>query len=155
MTEKRSFEDGRLKEGSFTVEAALVLPIVLFTLVGILWLFFFVHNRAFISAAVWEAAVLGSMEEMHENGDGAAAGEERIRERMAAGFYGIGSIRESVSGGDVITVICSADMPAPVYTFHWSFEETAGANVLRPALYIRRKRAKSPRKSCRSSPPPA
>lgn len=51
----------KLKKGSFTIEAALLMPLILMVLMGLLYLDFFVHNRAWLTSAAYEAAVSGSM----------------------------------------------------------------------------------------------
>ena len=51
----------KIKKGSFTIEAALLMPLVLMILIGVLYLDFFVHDRAYLTAAAYEAAVSGSM----------------------------------------------------------------------------------------------
>ena len=56
------------KKGSLTVEAALLMPVLLLVMMGILYLFFWVHNRAWLTAAAYEAAVSGSMEGIKEEG---------------------------------------------------------------------------------------
>ena len=43
-------------QGSFTIEAACVMLIVLLTVMGIIYLSFFVHNRAWLTAAACSAA---------------------------------------------------------------------------------------------------
>ena len=128
-------------EGSFTVETALVMPLILFTMIGILALFFFVHNRAYFTAAVWETALLGSMEEMRENGDGEAAGLERVRERLEMGFYGLSSAEEAVTGGEEIRVSIGSLHSSPVFGFSWSSAEEGACSVLRPLTFVRRSRA--------------
>ena len=52
----------KLKKGSFTLEAALLMPLLLMVIMSMLYLDFFVHNRAWLTAAAYEAAVSGSME---------------------------------------------------------------------------------------------
>ena len=52
----------KLKKGSFTLEAALLMPLLLTVIMSMLYLDFFVHNRAWLTAAAYEAAVSGSME---------------------------------------------------------------------------------------------
>lgn len=52
----------KIKKASFTVEAACVMSIVLVTVMGVLYLAFFVHNRTWLTAAAYEAALTGSME---------------------------------------------------------------------------------------------
>ena len=49
----------KIKKGSFTIEAALLMPLVLMILIGVLYLDFFVHDRAYLTAAAYEAAVSG------------------------------------------------------------------------------------------------
>lgn len=47
----------KLKKGSFTLEAALLMPLLLTVIMSMLYLDFFVHNRAWLTAAAYEAAV--------------------------------------------------------------------------------------------------
>lgn len=58
----------KIKKGSFTIEAALLMPLVLMILIGVLYLDFFVHDRAYLTAAAYEAAVSGSMEGYKKKG---------------------------------------------------------------------------------------
>ena len=57
----------KIKKGSFTVEAALLMPVIFLVLMGLLYLNFYVHNRAWLTAAAYEAAVSGSMEGYSKN----------------------------------------------------------------------------------------
>lgn len=41
----------KAKKGSFTIEAACVMSLILVAVMGILYLCFFVHNRAWLTAA--------------------------------------------------------------------------------------------------------
>ena len=43
-----------IKRGSFTIETACIMPLVLFTLMGLLYLFFFVHNREMCIRDRWK-----------------------------------------------------------------------------------------------------
>ena len=47
-----------IKKGSMTVEAACVMSLILLVLMGLLYLCFFVHNRAWLTAAAYEACLL-------------------------------------------------------------------------------------------------
>ena len=38
----------KIRKGSFTIEAACVMSLVLLVLMGVLYLSFFVHNRAWL-----------------------------------------------------------------------------------------------------------
>ena len=58
----------KIKKGSFTVETACVMPLILLVLFGTIYLSFFVHNRAWLTAAAYESALSGSMEGNKKNG---------------------------------------------------------------------------------------
>ena len=55
----------KVRKGSFTIEAACVMSLVLITVMGVLYLSFFVHNRSWLTAAAYEAALAGSMEDRY------------------------------------------------------------------------------------------
>ena len=57
-----------LRKGSFTIEAACVMSLVLLVLMGVLYLTFFVHNRAWLTAAACESALTGSIEGIRKDG---------------------------------------------------------------------------------------
>ena len=57
-----------IRKGSFTIETACVMPLILLVLMGLIYLSFFVHNRAWLTAAAYESAVSGSMEGIKKNG---------------------------------------------------------------------------------------
>ena len=44
----------KVRKGSFTIEAACVMSLVLITVMGVLYLSFFVHNRSWLTAAACE-----------------------------------------------------------------------------------------------------
>ena len=58
----------KVRNGSFTIEAACVMSLVLITVMGVLYLSFFVHNRSWLTAAAYEAALAGSIEGVQKNG---------------------------------------------------------------------------------------
>ena len=76
-----------LRKGSFTIEAACVMSLVLLVLMGVLYLTFFVHNRAWLTAAACESALTGSMEGIRKDGQAEQAAESRCRELGNVGFF--------------------------------------------------------------------
>ncbi len=50
----------RMKRGSMTIEAALLMPLLLLVVTITLYLFFYVHNKVWLTAAAYEAALDGS-----------------------------------------------------------------------------------------------
>ena len=68
------------RKGSMTVEAACLMSLILFILMGILSLFFWVHNRAWLTAAAYESAVSGSMEGIKTDGNARQEADRKSRE---------------------------------------------------------------------------
>lgn len=48
-------------QGSYTVEASLIVPMVLFSIVFILYSAFYMHNQAVIKEAAYETAIYGTV----------------------------------------------------------------------------------------------
>ena len=51
-----------------TVEMAMLMPLILLVLMSVLFLFFWIHNRTWLTAASYEAALDGSMETVVPDG---------------------------------------------------------------------------------------
>ena len=58
----------RMKRGSMTIEAALLMPLLLLVVTITLYLFFYVHNKVWLTAAAYEAALDGSLETARPEG---------------------------------------------------------------------------------------
>lgn len=101
-----------LRKGSFTIEAACVMSLVLLVLMGVLYLTFFVHNRAWLTAAACESALTGSMEGIRKDGQAEQAAESRCRELGNVGFFGAENLTGQVQGGKKIKVTYTA-VPFP------------------------------------------
>ena len=102
----------KIKKGSFTIEAALLMPLVLMILIGVLYLDFFVHDRAYLTAAAYEAAVSGSME----------------------GYKKKGNIYEKAD----IQGTYRLEVPAGFLGQKWKLEVSGKAKPLRPVGWIRK-----------------
>ena len=98
-----------LRKGSFTIEAACVMSLVLLVLMGVLYLTFFVHNRAWLTAAACESALTGSIEGIRKDGQAEQAAEIRCRELGNVGFFGAENLMGQVQGGKKIKVTYTAD----------------------------------------------
>ena len=88
-----------LRKGSFTIEAACVMSLVLLVLMGVLYLTFFVHNRAWLTAAACESALTGSIEGIRKDGQAEQAAEIRCRELGNVGFFGAENLTGQVQSG--------------------------------------------------------
>ena len=78
----------KVRKGSFTIEAACVMSLVLITVMGVLYLSFFVHNRSWLTAAAYEAALAGSIEGVQKNGQIYEAASAKAQELGNVGFFG-------------------------------------------------------------------
>ena len=43
----------QLRKGSMAIETALLMPVILLVIMTVLYLFFYVHNRAWLTAAAY------------------------------------------------------------------------------------------------------
>lgn len=130
-----------LKRGSFTVEAACVMSLVLITVIGILYLCFFVHNRAWLTAAACESALTGSMEGIREDGKAKEAAEVRSRALGNTGFFGAENLKIQVQEGKNIKVTYTADTNAVFGGFSWKLKAEGTSKVIDPVVWIRNLKA--------------
>ena len=126
------------KKGSFTVETALVMPIILLVLMGLLYLSFFVHNRAWLTAAAYEAAVSGSMEGYRKNGAVYETADVKGRILGSEGFPGGENFSMQTSAGKKVEVTYRMDIAAGYMGENWNFKVSGEAEVLRPVEWIRK-----------------
>lgn len=128
----------KLKKGSFTLEAALVMPLVLMVIMSVLYLNFFVHDRAWLTAAAYEAAVSGSMEGYRK--DGKTYDKADIQGRMlgSAGLPGGENLRMQTTAGKTVQVTYRMDVPAGFLGLKWKIEAKGKAKPLRPVSWIRK-----------------
>ena len=112
----------KVRKGSFTIEAACVMSLVLITVMGVLYLSFFVHNRSWLTAAAYEAALAGSIEGVQKNGQIYESASAKAQELGNVGFFGA----ENLSGG-----------------FRWVLRTEGSSKIIRPAQWIRKVKAAS------------
>ena len=122
----------KIKKGSFTIEAALLMPLVLMILIGVLYLDFFVHDRAYLTAAAYEAAVSGSMEGYKKKGN--IYEKADIQGRMLGGIGLLGG----KNAGKTVKVTYRLEVPAGFLGQKWKLEVSGKAKPLRPVGWIRK-----------------
>jgi len=127
----------RAGKGSFTVEAACVMPMILLVLLGCLYLCFFVHNRAWLTAAAYESALAGSMEGVKADGQVYETAQMRSRELGSVGFFGAENMSCSTSVGKRVQVSYDYDTIAGYGGFCWHYQATGSSRVLDPVKWIR------------------
>ena len=123
----------KVRKGSFTIEAACVMSLVLITVMGVLYLSFFVHNRSWLTAAAYEAALAGSIEGVQKNGQIYESASAKAQELGNVGFFGAENLSYQVSDGKTVKVAYQAD----------TLRTEGSSKIIRPAQWIRKVKAAS------------
>lgn len=131
----------KAKKGSFTIEAACVMSLILVAVMGILYLCFFVHNRAWLTAAACESALTGSMEGNREGGNTGAAAGKRSQELGDIGFFGAENLKTQIKDGKEVTVSYTADTISGFGGFSWKLRAEGKSRVIDPVGWIRKIKA--------------
>ena len=129
-----------LKKGSMTVETACLMSLLLLVIMGCLYLFFFVHNRAWLTAAAFEAAVDGSIEG-EKDGNSLKVAREKCEELGNTGFFATEKLSGQVNGGKKIQVVYDLDMIKGFGGFSWHLRAEGKALVFEPVSWIRKAKA--------------
>lgn len=132
-----------IKKGSMTVEAACVMSLILLVLMGLLYLCFFVHNRAWLTAAAYEAALAGCMEGVKEDGKVYEAAQARCQEMGNVGFFGAENLTAAVTEGDRVQVSYDMDTIVGFGGLKWHLKTEGSGKIIRPAQWIRKVKAAS------------
>lgn len=83
-------------KGSYTVEAALLMTVIVPLLVGIIYLGFYLHNGAMMQNTAYELAVLESLRHGEE---GETLAEDRKQSITSQAFLGLKDIQTEVNRG--------------------------------------------------------
>ena len=136
-----------LLRGSLTVEATCLMGLVLMVVTCVLYLFFFVHNRAYLTCAAYEAAYAGSFKALSEDaGEALWEAEVRMDELSMGSFYGAeglssyARVEPSLTG---LTVITGYEAEThPLFGLSpWYLQVEARVGVLYPVKWIRNTKA--------------
>lgn len=132
----------RIRKGSMTVEAAAVMPLILLVLFASIYLCFYVHNRTWLTAAAYEAAITGSMEGIRENGKVYETACNRSRELGSAGFFGAENLsNETKAGKNQVQVMYDLDTISSYGALKWHLHVDAKSKIIRPVKRIRQLKA--------------
>ena len=80
-----------------TIEAALFMSLLLLVVMITLYLFFYVHNKVWLTAAAYEAALDGSMETARPEGKSRDKALKKGKELGNTGFYESKNLKLQVS----------------------------------------------------------
>ncbi len=131
----------KINRGSLTVEAACLMPVVLLTLMGLLYLFFYVHNRAWLTAAAYESALSGAMEGIRDDGKIYETADMRSRELGNRGFFGAENLSVKTTDGKKVQITYDLDTMSGYEDFSWHVRTEGEASVIRPVKWIRKAKA--------------
>lgn len=136
--------DKRNAAASFTVEASLLMGIILFTLVSLIYAGFYLHDAASAQAAVCGLCASGANHSLESGGAGTL---ETVRRGMEKnGWTGAGQRALTVQAGeDAVTASFSGSMQVPGAALFLkggtlSIGKTWTHRIIRPGKLIRRGR---------------
>lgn len=132
----------KIKSGSATIETAAVMSLILLVLLGSIYLCFFVHNRAWLTAAAYEAALTGSMEGVKTNGKVYETANMRSRELGSIGFFGAENLTSGTSvDGNLVGVTYDLDTISSYGGMKWHLGVSGKSKIIRPVKRIRQIKA--------------
>lgn len=79
---KKRCENNKHLSGSFTVEMSLLMPMILFLIMGCVLACFYYHDKNIIAGAAYETAVVGSTKAREKDGVGEEELNALFRERV-------------------------------------------------------------------------
>lgn len=98
-------------EAYFTVEAALVIPIVLGIFVMILYLSFYLYDRCLLSQDCYVLSYRQSIEKGKEDRSGQEAASEQFGQKL----FMLSRIETAAGGGSTVSVKANAAMEPPLF----------------------------------------
>lgn len=120
-----------LKKGSFTVEMACLMPLYLLVILGLIYLCLFVHNRAWLTAAAYEAALKGCSQGSEE------AADTKARALANQRLFGAENLQLQVEeDGEKITVQFDADTSVGYAGLTWHLQVQAEEKQTNPVSFI-------------------
>lgn len=122
------------KRGSMTIEAALLMPVMMVTL----YLFFYIHNRAWLTAAAYEAALDGAMESLRPEGKSRDKALKKGKELGNTGFFGSKNLKLQASEGKQVQVTYDLDMFSIYGGFNSHLQVQGKVKVIKPVSWIRK-----------------
>ena len=93
------------QNGSFTIEASFVVPIILMVFMASVYIIFYFHDKNILSGAAYEAAVVGSERKSYKKEELEAYFRRRIKGKLIV----FSDVKENIEvEKEEITVTCSA-----------------------------------------------
>ena len=126
-----------MRKGSFTIEMACLMPLFLLVIMGSISLCFYVHNRAWLTAAAHESALMGSYEILKSNGQPKEAAEMRGRQLLAQKLFGAKDLQMQVDAGTKNVQVGFDENTASAYGgLSWHLQVEASEKSIDPVSFI-------------------
>ncbi|MDD5803721.1 TadE family protein [Blautia sp. HCP3S3_H10_1] len=127
-----------VRQGSLTIEAALLMPVILLVLMVTLYLFFYMHNKAWLTAAAYEAVLDGSMEAARPDGKIGDKALKKGKELGNTGFFSSKNLKLQASEGNKIQVIYNLDVFSVFGGINSHLQVQGNVKVIKPVSWIRK-----------------
>ena len=129
-----------MRKGSLTIEIALLMPIVLLVWMGVVSVCLFVHNRAWLTAAAYEAAITGSWDYICREGDVQNRAWEKMNLLLQNPLYGSGKIHTAVEKQGDILLVSVEGRHRSYGGIQWGFQVVGSRKLYCPVSFIRKVR---------------
>lgn len=130
----------RWSRGNLTIEAALWMPVILLVWMGTVSVCLFVHNRAWLTAAAYEAAITGSWDAVCAQGNVEERAWEKIHTLMDHSLYGSRDIRTAVEKNGEMLTVSMEGRHSSYGGLRWQFRVEGSRKICRPVSFIRKAR---------------
>ncbi|MBR2529169.1 MAG: pilus assembly protein [Blautia sp.] len=136
-------KEKRWLKGSLTVEVTLLMVVIMMTIMGVWYLFFFYYNRAWLTAAACEAAVTGAIAGEMEGQDAYYAAAWRGYLLSQGSFMGARNMecRTDLSPLGTVTVTYELDTHGIMVDVNSHLSCKGEAAILHPVRWIRQLKA--------------
>lgn len=116
------------QNGSFTIEASFVVPIILMVFMASVYIIFYFHDKNILSGAAYETAVVGSERKSYKKEELKAYFRRRIKGKLIV----FSNVKENIEvEREKITVTCSAKKR------RMKIKVSASVKQTEPETYIR------------------
>ena len=114
------------------------MPLLLLVVTITLYLFFYVHNKVWLTAAAYEAALDGSLETARPEGKSRDKALKKGKELGNTGFYESKNLKLQVSEGKKVQVTYDLDMFSIYGGFNSHLQVKGSVKVIKPVTWIRK-----------------
>lgn len=128
------------KKGSFTIETALWMPVILMVWMGAVSMCLFVHNRAWLTAAAYEAAITGSWDAVCSQGNVEERAREKLHMLVGGSLFGSRDIQADIEKNRETLSVSVKGRHGAYGNLQWQFCAEGTRKMYRPVSFIRKTR---------------